>query len=166
MSPDEGHLPNPKSTVFETFLRVRFHEVDSLGHANNASYLNYVEQAAIDHAAAVGIDLGVLRKLGGVFVARRHEIEFVRSAFAGEVLRLVTWLAEPHGAVVVRHYRIFRDPHGGGSRLLQGAIVPAADADSPDGLIVRAATDWVFVSETGTPRRIPRAIRDAFEIAG
>ena len=109
MSRDPGSLPDPQFHVFETYFRVRFHEVDALGHVNNAAYLNYLEQAAIDHATFLGLDLPRLQELGGVFVARRHEIVFLRPTFAGDVLRVVTWLAEPRGARVDRHYLVFRE---------------------------------------------------------
>jgi acyl-CoA thioesterase FadM len=36
---------------FLAHVRVRFHDVDALGHVNNAAYLTFLEQAAIDHAA-------------------------------------------------------------------------------------------------------------------
>ena len=35
-------------------LRVRKYEMDALGHVNNAVYLNYMEQAATEHAEALG----------------------------------------------------------------------------------------------------------------
>ena len=70
-------LPDAGVPAFESFFRVRFHEVDALGHVNNAAYLNYLEQAAIDHATFLGLDLQRLQGLGGVLVARRHEIVFV-----------------------------------------------------------------------------------------
>src|SRR3712207_7954185 len=82
MSRDPGAFPDPQFHAFEAFFRVRFHEVDALGHLNNAAYLNYLEQAAIDHATYLGLDLPRLQELGGVFVARRHEIVFVRPTFA------------------------------------------------------------------------------------
>lgn len=39
---------------FMSYVRVRFHECDPLGHLNNTVYLGYLEQAAIDHAVAAG----------------------------------------------------------------------------------------------------------------
>ena len=40
-------------------LRVRHHEMDAFGHVNNAVYLNYVEEAAVDHARENGLDLSI-----------------------------------------------------------------------------------------------------------
>ena len=158
MNHDPGSLPDGEVPAFETHFRVRFHEVDALGHVNNAAYLNYLEQAAIDHAAFVGLDMHRLQELGGVFVARRHEIVFLKSTIAGDLLRVVTWLGEPRGARVDRQYLVFRElgqttdvPVGGRPSTWSGA---AAD----DELVARATTEWVFANDQGQPRRIPSEI--------
>jgi acyl-CoA thioester hydrolase len=77
--------------VYLAHFRVRFHEIDPLGHVNNAVYLTYLEQAAIDHAAVAGYDVERLRDLGGVFIARRHEVDYRLPARAGDWLRVTTW---------------------------------------------------------------------------
>src|SRR5918995_4585823 len=124
-------VPDPEHPAFETYFRVRFHEVDSLGHVNNAAYLNYVEQAAIDHATFLGLDLQRLQRLGGVFVARRHEIEYLKPTFAGDVLRVVTWLGEPRGARVDRRYLVYREPSWIDEVAVAGR--PATNANMPAG---------------------------------
>ena len=57
-------------------VRVRHYEMDALGHVNNAIYLNYVEEAAVEHARRLGYDEARWRTLGGTWVVRRHEIEY------------------------------------------------------------------------------------------
>src|SRR5215208_7516111 len=109
MSLHRGSVPDAGVLAFETFVRVRFHEVDALGHVNNASYLNYLEQAAIDHATFLGLDLPRMQELGGIFVARRHEIVFLKPTYAGDLLRVVTWLDEPRGARVDRQYLVSKE---------------------------------------------------------
>jgi acyl-CoA thioester hydrolase len=146
---------------FEISMQARFHEADLLGHVNNAVYLHYMEQAAIEHATYLGLTIDASRAFGGVFVARRHEIEFLRAAFPGDVVRVQTWLLEPHGARVTRCYQIYRvgdavtEPFTG--------RVPRADPPlSPKSVLVRGATEWVFMSEDGRPRRIPEGILTLF----
>ena len=158
MNADPGSHPDAGIPAFETYFRVRFHEVDALGHVNNAAYLNYLEQAAIDHATFLGLDMQRLQKLGGVFVARRHEIVFLKPTFAGDLLRVVTSLGEPRGARVDRHYLVFRElgriadvPLGG-----RPATWPGALAD--DALVTRATTEWVFANREGQARRIPSEV--------
>ena len=162
MKDDPGFAPESSAQVCEGFVRVRFHEVDALGHVNNAAYLNYIEQAAIDHATLLGLDLERLRRLGGVFVARRHEMVFLRPAYAGDVLRIVTWLGEPRGARVERRYLVFR-AEGDGLEATLGARLVAADQVALDGnRIIQAMTEWVFAAEQGQPRRIPQEVIEAF----
>jgi YbgC/YbaW family acyl-CoA thioester hydrolase len=163
MSRDPGSFPDRHVQPFETFFRVRFHEVDALGHVNNAAYLNYLEQAAVDHATFLGLDLPWLQELGGVFVARRHEIVFLRPTFAGDLLRVVTWLDEPRGARVERHYLVFRElgpisevPVGG--RPITLRVTPDNDTVS-----ARATTEWVFANDQGQPRRIPNEVVRLFK---
>jgi acyl-CoA thioester hydrolase len=157
-----GSVPDPEQPAFEAFFRVRFHEVDSLGHVNNAAYLNYVEQAAIDHATFLGLDLQRLQQLGGVFVARRHEIEFLKPTFAGNILRVVTWLGEPRGARVDRRYLVYRESSSEPEVIV--AVRPTLRGNMPalDALVARATTEWVFVNNQGQPRRIPDEVARLF----
>jgi acyl-CoA thioester hydrolase len=146
---------------FEIAIQARFHEADLLGHVNNAVYLHYMEQAAIEHATYLGLTVEASRAFGGVFVARRHEIEFLRAAYPGDVMRVQTWLLEPHGARVTRCYQISRagDPAG---EPFTGRVPRGESPLSPQAVLVRAVTEWVFMSEDGRPRRIPEGIQALF----
>jgi acyl-CoA thioester hydrolase len=162
MTLDPGSVPDPQDSAFETFFRVRFHEVDALGHVNNAAYLNYLEQAAIDHATFVGLDLPRLQVFGGVFVARRHEIVFLKPTYAGDLLRVVTWLGEPRGARVNRQYLVFREPAATTDVPVRGRLVIDSGTPVDDALAVRATTEWVFANNDGHPRRIPTEVVKVF----
>ena len=164
MTLDPGLLPDAGVPAFETFFRIRFHEVDALGHVNNAAYLNYLEQAAIDHATFLGLDLERLQGFGGVFVARRHEILFLKPTFAGELLRVITWLGESRGARVDRRYLVYREPTLTTEVVVGGrpAISSAMPAD--DALVARAVTEWVFANNQGQPRRIPAEVARLFRV--
>jgi acyl-CoA thioester hydrolase len=154
--------------IYHAHFRVRFHEVDPLGHVNNATYLTYLEQAAIDHAAAAGYDVERLRELGGVFIARRHEIEYLRPARDGDWLRVVTWPVDLAGARAVRAYTVFRltaDELAAGTPV-DGLHAPGETGAARGDLIVRARTEWAFIdARTGRPRRIPNEIVAAFLVA-
>ncbi|ALF52205.1 4-hydroxybenzoyl-CoA thioesterase [Nostoc piscinale CENA21] len=128
---------------FKTLLRVRHYEMDTLGHVNNAVYQNYLEQAAIEHSEYLGVTLDVYRELGGVFVMRRVEIDYLRPAVAGDTLEVTTWLKEMRGTRAFRCYEI-RKQHG-------------------DDLLVTAEALWVWVdAKTMRPRPIPHKISDKF----
>lgn len=155
MNLDPGSLPDEEVPAFETYFRVRFHEVDALGHVNNAAYLNYLEQAAIDHAAFLGLDMQRLQNLGGVFVARRHEIVFLKPTYAADLLRVVTWLGEPRGARVDRHYLVFRELGRITAVPVGGRPSTWSQSRADEAVVVRATTEWVFANDQGQPRRIP-----------
>lgn len=159
-------MTRPK-TAFVCWFRVRFGECDPLGHVNNAVYLTYLEQAAIDHAALGGWPETRLRdEIGAVFVARRHEIEYLRPATAGMVLEVRTWPSAMSGARAFREYEMGisteADPARRIDRLVApDEIAPFARAD----LVVRARTEWAFMNvTTGRPARIPGVVIDDFLI--
>jgi acyl-CoA thioester hydrolase len=148
-------------TGFRSFVRVRFQECDPFGHVNNTVYLGYLEQAAVDHAAAGGWPAVRLRaETGALFLARQHVIDFHRPAYENDVLEIQTWPEEMSGARAFRAYEVrriatdpLRLPPGG---LFDGVdIVPFARSE----LIVSARTEWAFVDvERGRPVRIPDVV--------
>ena len=164
--------PERRTPRFAAYFKVRHYEMDALGHVNNAVYLHYLEQAAIEHAAALGFTFERLRELGGLFIARRHEIDYLRPASAGDTLQVVTWAVELKGAQAIRDYEIYRyEPLP--SRDTDQATgvaggVPADHVLPPDFVpvgepLVRARTLWVWVDpERGRPRRMPAELREAF----
>ncbi len=131
--PRDGSRP-----IYEMRLHVRQYEVDILGHVNNAVYVNYLEQAAIEHVALLGFDTQRLADLGGTFVVRRHEIDYLGGAVAGDDLIITTWPDSLHGSRAVRCYEI---RHATTGRQL-----------------VTARTLWVWIDKTGRPRPVPQAI--------
>jgi acyl-CoA thioester hydrolase len=152
-------------SAFVTYVRVRFQECDPLGHVNNAVYLGYLEQAAIDHAAAAGWPASRLQaEAGAVFVARKHEIEFRRPAFENDVLEITTWPEGMSGARAFRRYEVCAvdlDPLAlPPSRLIAGGELEPANRAHP---VVSAVTEWAFVDvERGRPVRIPDVVKNDF----
>ncbi len=153
--------------VFLLTVRVRFHELDPLGHVNNAVFLTYLEEAAIEHAAAAGWPSSRLREHGGVFIARRHEIEFLQPAVEGDLLQVRTWAEAMSGARALRAYEIVRLDRAEGVPPQDG-LIDVADVEPArrEALLVRARTEWAFVDVVaGRPRRIPAAVREDFLLA-
>ena len=139
---DNSEPPWAGRPFYESRLRVRTYEVDTLGHVNNAVYLHYLEQAATEHAEALGFDRARLTALGGLFVVRRHEIDYLGAALMGDELHIVTWPDLIKGPRAVRRYEIRHAVSGK--------------------LLVRASTVWAWIDQSGRPRPVPRAIIDAF----
>ena len=136
--PQDGQYP-----IYVMTLRVRTYEMDALGHVNNAVYLNYMEQAATEHAEALGFGKERVLELGGLFVVRQHEVLYLGSAIAGDELEVTTWPEHLTGPRAVRCYLIHNVATG--KRL------------------VAARTLWVWVdARNGRPRPLPREMLDAF----
>ena len=53
---------------------VRQYELDALGHVNNAVYLNWAEQVAIEHVEALGFGRDWSIAEGGAWVVREHQV--------------------------------------------------------------------------------------------
>ncbi len=146
---------------YAAHFRVRQHEMDAQGLVNNAVYLHYLEQAAYEHSAAAGFGLEATVALGGSWIVRRHEIDYLRPATGGDTLQVVTWAVAFKGARAFRDYAIYR-------------LNPTPDTMPPDGFlppgimpegdpVVQARTIWVwFDLASGRPRRIPDVLHAIF----
>ena len=96
--PDTGHNavpparpvpPLPAQSPARSFVcrrRVQRHEVDGMGHVNNAVYVTWFEQAVID-ALAVWLPPAAQ---GGQPCWRRHHIEYLNAILPGEEVEIVT----------------------------------------------------------------------------
>ena len=118
-------------------------DIDALGHASNLVYLRWVQEAALAHSTAVGLDEAAYRARGEAWVVRRHEIDYLLPALEGDRLRIETRVATMSAASSVRKTRILRERDGA--------------------VLCRAATDWVYVSlARGRPVRVPEQVRSCF----
>ena len=52
MRPDDGEEVGDERFAFETEVSVRYADVDTYGHVNNATYATYLEEARVDYLAA------------------------------------------------------------------------------------------------------------------
>lgn len=78
-----------------TALHVRSYECDSLGHVNNAVYLQYLQHAT--HAS-----------LGAALNARKLAIEYHAPARDADELKIATWIASITGECISCGYEITR----------------------------------------------------------
>ena len=61
-------------------------DLDGLGHANNISYLKWMQSASLAHSAAQGWPIEAYLDLGHGWVVRSHHIEYLASARLGDAL--------------------------------------------------------------------------------
>ena len=94
--------------VYVLPIEVGEEDIDMLGHASNIAYLRWVQDVAVAHSAAVGLDMEGYSQLGAVFVVRRHEIDYLRPVVRGDPLELRTWIDSASAAKCKRATEIVR----------------------------------------------------------
>jgi len=139
-------------SVFEHIIDVRDSDIDVLGHVNNVVYVQWMQNAAYAHSAALGWTLERYLELGAGWVARLHQIEYLQPAFAKDRVIIKTWVADMKKVTSTRRYRMVRmDPPLANE---QGFVDP--NAPMRETLLAVAHTNWAFIDYMrGTPMRIP-----------
>lgn len=133
--------------VFRRTRIIEAADCDELGHVNNVRWLGFVGELAGAHAIRRGSDNATLREQGAVWIVRRHEIDYQRSALPGEEIVEETWVEAMSGARSIRHSRFTRASDGA--------------------LLVAAITTWAYVdAKTQRPRRIPSEMIERFRSDG
>jgi acyl-CoA thioester hydrolase len=72
-------------------------DIDDLGHANNVAYVRWLQDIAVAHSEAVGLDVPAYLRIGAVFVVRRHEVDYLHPA--------AVMAAKCHRATVITRVR-------------------------------------------------------------
>ena len=130
--------------VYRVEIVVPAEAVDGNRHVNNVAYVQWMQDAAIQHSAVTGCTR-MTEAIGATWVARMHRIEYLSPAFAGEVITVLTWVADFRKVRSLRRYKFIR----------------AADQK----ILAQGETDWVLVDvATGRPRGIPGEMAKLFEL--
>lgn len=136
----------PADRVFRQTRRVEARHTDELGHVNNLVWVRFAVELAWAHSVAAGLDYPDYVARGGIFVIRRHEIDYRGEAREGEELLGETWVEAMRGARAIRRIRFLR----------------AADG----AVLLETRSEWAFVDiATHRPRRIPAEILQRFTAA-
>ena len=110
--------------------------IDELGHVNNAVWVQWIQEVALAHWYSVA---DPAHQDDYIWVVVRHEIDYLRPAFEGEVLIGRTWVGDaPKGARFDRHMEFVGE----------------------DGKVrVRATTIWAIIDKaSGRPIRVPAEV--------
>ena len=81
--------------------------VDRNRHVNNVAYVQWMQDAALQHSAVTGCTR-MTEAIGATWVARMHRIEYLSPAFAGDVLAVLTWVADFRKVRSLRRYKFVR----------------------------------------------------------
>ena len=133
-------LPNP--LILRT--RVEQAHIDGLDHTNNAVYVQWCEQAAWSHSAALGLDLDAYRRLDRGMAVTRGEYDYLQASRAGDEIAVGTWIVNWDGKLTMqRHFQVIRESDG--VTLLRGAV------------------RFVCIElSSGRPRRLPPAFVEGY----
>lgn len=132
------------SQIYRYELTVPKEAEDQNGHVNNIEYLRWIQDAAMKHSEIAGCTQAT-NTAGATWVVRTHKIEYLKPAFAGDRIVVLTWVSNIRRVQSLRKYRIIRP------------------ADKT--LLAEGETDWVFVdAKKGTLRSIPKEVKASFEL--
>lgn len=125
-------------------LTVDASQIDEFQHVNNAVYVQWMEDCAWQHSAALGLDFARYQALDRGMAVLRHEIDYLAAAFEGDELLLGTWLVRPQQRLKMQRFFQLMRP-------LDGA------------LLLRARTTFVCMQlTTGQPRRMPEELLQGY----
>jgi acyl-CoA thioester hydrolase len=128
---------------FET--RVRAYELDALGHANHAVYLNWFEQARWDALADAGLPAPeILARGWGIHVVR-IEVDYLAECRLDDRVSIAT------GVEALRN----------SSMVLSQSLELSRDAEAPVEA-ARARVVAVWIGPDRRPMRIPPEVRERF----
>lgn len=101
-------LPPLAEAPFRANRQVAWGDVDPQRHLNNAVYLDYITDVAIEAGAHFGWDLDRCEAAGLAFIFSEQWIDYKQPAHFGDSLELVTWLSQMRRTTGLRHYTIRR----------------------------------------------------------
>lgn len=122
------NAPRPPAASVRTTHDVRFADLDSLAHVNNATYLELLGDAVLGTLAGAGWGPERLRGAATVPWVRRVDVEYLDAAVWGDRLVSTTWVADA------------------GAELVVYQVLARASDERP---LVRARTDWAWSDRDG-----------------
>ena len=126
-----------------TKLSVRTYELDSFGHVNNATYLQYFEVARCDWLKNAGLPFPEIQRAGIQIVIADATVKFLTPAFFTDELSITCWCDATTGASVSFSYMV--------------------ECESRGVCIATGTTKGVCIDGvSGKPRRWPASFREIF----
>ena len=99
--------------IYTHRLDVRFRDCDPLGHANNAVYLTYLEQARLAHWRALwGFGGAAGATVAPGVILARAEVDYLKPVRFGDVLEVRIFLAAVGRTSFTYEYEIVDDQGG------------------------------------------------------
>lgn len=149
--PTEGDsrdaFPDPPPQAPDTFSivkRVEWRDVDTMGHMNNATYFNYIDDCSTQVGAYFDWSMERIQAHQFAVIARQQRMEYLQPLYLDDEVRIATWVSDVKRATAIRHYLFTRE----------------SDRET----IARARVLWVWVDlQTMRPIRIPPEFLASFQ---
>jgi acyl-CoA thioester hydrolase len=131
----------PISPAYTKTIIIPNSAIDENGHVNNVTYVQWMQDIAVEHYASIG---GITAQgPDSTWVIRKHSIEYFLPAFEGEEIEIRTWVENLRKVRSLRMYEFVRKSDGK--------------------TLVKGESDWVFVdAKTGMPKPIPVEVEKIF----
>lgn len=131
----------PISPTYTKTITIPASAIDENGHVNNVTYVQWMQDIAVEHYASIG---GITAQgPDSTWVIRKHSIEYFLPAFVGEEIEIRTWVENLRKVRSLRMYEFVRKSDGK--------------------TLVKGESDWVFVdAKTGMPKPIPQEVEKIF----
>jgi len=132
----------PISSIYAKSVTISETAIDENGHVNNVTYVQWMQDIAVEHYASIG---GIQAQgPDATWVIREHRIEYLLPAFEGEEIEIRTWVENIRKVRSLRKYEFFRK--------------------ADEKVLVKGETDWVFVNiKNGHPLEIPQEVVNVFK---
>ena len=125
--------------IFTNTLQVKEADIDALNHVNNVIYLQWINDISAMHWKSLS-NTNIDSKY--IWVAVRHEIDYLKPAFLNENITIKTWVDTVKGVKSIRKVAIYRDTI----------------------LLAKSTTTWVLLdAKTQKVTRIPKEISNIFD---
>lgn len=132
------------SAVYRYDFTVPADVEDENGHVNNVTYVQWMQDVAIQHSGAAGCTRAT-QAVGATWVVRSHWIEYLQPVLAGDDISILTWVSNFRKVRSLRKYKFIRTHE--------------------NTVLAQGATDWVFIdTRRKRPRLIPKEIRGLFTL--
>jgi acyl-CoA thioester hydrolase len=131
----------PISPIYTKTLIIPSTAIDGNGHVNNVAYVQWMQDIALEHYAAIG---GIeAQGADATWFIREHRIEYFLPAFESEEIEIRTWVENVRRVQSLRQYEFVRVSDGK--------------------TLVKGETNWVFVNaQNGRPLAIPDRVIACF----
>ena len=132
----------PLSSTYIKTITIPDTAIDENGHVNNVTYVQWMQDVAIEHYSSIG---GIeAQGPDATWVVREHRIEYLLPAFENEEIEIRTWVENIRRVRSLRKYEFVRK--------------------ADEKILVKGETDWVFMDvKTGSPRAVPEEVVNVFE---